>query len=316
MIAMPKARTPLRPIHTEWPALMSWGSRHGQSAAVALLGASLGAVLVGGMFSEVWEAHDQAHQSLAAAQAQWTAQGPEATMPEALDPSAHPAGALWPRLPGRWSTEGPAALRQFLIQQGLQVQSLRALPEVSAGPLQGQTLAIRMTGLYADWVRAWQILSAEGPVVSMERMNVSALAQPLGVQLDVVLHLWSRPGVSLEASWPMTSSKGQATASGPDIFATAAGADLPPAAAPSKASEAIALTDDPKTWPLDRMRWLGTWQQGADQRAVLSAGGPWVSVRVGQRIGQEGYRVASIGADGLVLQTVQGQRIELKGGGR
>lgn len=316
MIALPKSWTLLGPIQTGWPALMSWGTRHGQSAAVALLGASLGAVLVGGLFSEVWEAHDRAHQSLAAAQTQGAAQGPELKLPEALDPSAHPAGALWPRLPGRWSTEGPAALRQFLIQQGLQVQSLRALPEVSAGPLQGQSLAIRMTGLYADWVRAWQILSAEGPVVSVERMNVLALAPPVGVQLDVVLHLWSWSGASLEASWPKMRPKDLATASGPDIFASAAGADLPPAAAPSKASKAIALTDEPKTWPLDRLRWLGTWQQGAEQWAVLSAGGPWVAVRVGQRIGLEGYRVASIGADGLVLQTNQGQRIELKGGGR
>jgi hypothetical protein len=199
-----------------------------------------------------------------------------------------------------------------LIHQRLQVQALRALPEVAAGSLKGQSVALRMTGAYADWARAWQILSAAGPVLSIDRMSVLSLV-PSGVQIEVVLHLWSRPGSTFEISWP--SDTAMAWASGADIFA-AAGPDLPSAEAPTTVREPVAQTDDPVTWPLERIRWLGTWQHGADQRAVLSAGGAWITVPVGQRVGLEGHKVAFIGADGVVLRTPQGQRVELKGGGQ
>lgn len=315
MTATSDAWTTFRRVRVDGPALASWCARQWQRHAVALLGATLGAALLVLAFSDVWEAHDQAHQSLAAAQAKWTAQGPEAPMPQVLDPRAHAAGALWPRLPGRWPPEASAALRQFLIGQRLQVQSLRAMPDVVAGPLQAQSLAIRMTGRYADWVRAWQLMSTSGPLLSIERMSVSSLAQSSGVQLDVVLHLWSRPGSTQEVLWPPEGSTAPLSAA-VDPFVWSGPTPEPPAAVPSRTAKSVVQTDDPMTWPLERVRWLGTWQQGADKQAVLSAGGPWIAVRVGQRVGPEGHKVAVIGADGLVLLSPQGQRLELKGSGR
>ena len=306
--------TPARLWHgrKDWSAVGAWFVRQIEGNAWAWVGAVWGAVMVGWAFSEVWEAHEDAGQKRAAAQAQWSAQGAEVTVPAALDPLVHAGGALWPRLPGRWPPDAAAALRQFLIHQRLQVQALRALPEVAAGSLKGQSVALRMTGAYADWARSWQILSAAGPVLSIERMSVLSLV-PSGVQIEVVLHLWSRPGSTFEISWP--SDTAMAWASGADIFA-AAGPDLPSAEAPTTVREPVAQTDDPVTWPLERIRWLGTWQHGADLRAVLSAGGAWITVPVGQRVSLEGHKVASIGADGVVLRTPQGQRVELKGGGR
>lgn len=315
MTVMPPALASLRHGRTDWPALGAWCGTQIQRHAWLGLGALWGFALVFWVFSDVWEAHSEADQKRAAAQTQWNAQGAVVTVPEVLDPLRHEAGALLARLPGRWPPDAAAALRQFLISQRLQVLALRTLPDVSAGPLKGQSLAIRMTGAYADWARAWQSLRASGPVLSIDRMSVLSMPPPSGVQIELVLHLWSRPGSNFELAWPSERPLAVVQA-GADIFASASGTDLPPLASEAKANDPIVQTDDPFTWPVERIRWLGTWQQGAERRAVLSAGGAWTTVRVGQRVSREGHKVQAIGADGLVLRTPQGQRLELKGGGR
>ena len=77
-------------------------------------------------------------------------------------------------------------------------------------------------------------------------------------------------------------------------------------------------TDDPMTWPMERIRLLGTWQEGERLQAVLSAGGVWVPVRVGQRVSRQAHRVQSIRRDAVILRTSQGHNIELNvaGGAR
>lgn len=315
MTVMPPTLASLWHGRTDWPAVTAWCGAQIQRQAWLGLGALWGAAMVFWVFSEVWEAHSEADQKRAAAQTQWIAQGAVVTVPEALDPVRDSAVALWSRLPGRWPPDAAAALRQFLISERLQVLALRALPDVSAGPLKGQSLAIRMTGAYADWARAWQSLSASGPVMTIDRMSVLSMPPPSGVQIEVVLHLWSRPGSSFELEWP-SERPVTVVHAGVDIFASSAGADLPPLASEAKANDPIAQSDDPYTWPVERIRWLGSWQQGAEKRAVLSAGGAWTTVRVGQRVSREGHKVQAIEADGLVLRAPQGQRLELKGGER
>jgi hypothetical protein len=315
MMAIPNAWTALWQAQLNGPDGIFSSTGLFQRNAVAIMGALAGATITGLLFIGVWDAHDEANSSLAETQAKLAAQKPETAMPDALDPQAHGAGALWMRLPDSWPTQAPAALRQFLINQRLQVQTLRVLPGVVLGPLQGQSLAIRMTGRYADWVRAWQLLSASGPVLSIERMSVMSMTPSSGVQMDLVLHVWSGPGSTLEAPWPSVGLDAPVT-SDVDFFASPGAPDGTPPAEKTKASEAIDPTDDPMAWPLDRVRWLGTWEQGHEKRAVLSAGGAWVTVRVGERVSREGHKVAAIGADGLVLKSPQGQRVEIKGGGR
>ncbi|MEY4733618.1 MAG: hypothetical protein RLZZ464_1684, partial [Pseudomonadota bacterium] len=126
-----------------WRSWGAWCARQLQRGAVALVGAFLGGVLVWVMASAVREAHDQALHALQAAQAQMPSSGVATPLPDLQDPLAQAAGSLWRRLPGRLATDLGMELRQFLIAQGLQVASLRAMPDAMRGSLQSKTVAIR-----------------------------------------------------------------------------------------------------------------------------------------------------------------------------
>jgi hypothetical protein len=310
-----------------WRAWGPWCVRQFQRGAVVLVGVFLGGVLVWVMASDVWEAHGQAQQALNAAQAQLPSQGAEPRLPDLIDPLAQESGPLWQRLPGRLTTDIGTELRQFLMAQGLQVASLRAMPDAMRGPLQSKTVAIRMTGAYADWAQAWQSLTESGPVLSMERMSVVPLAQTPGVQLDVVLRVWFKPDATHALTWPPGERRGLRTAQGPhagaEVFALTASQEARPSPVPALVPSPMpvanpALSDDPLSWPVERIRLLGTWQQGAHWRAVLGVGALWVPVHLGQRVSQEGHKVAVIRREGVMLRTPQGQQVELgwTGGGR
>ncbi len=304
-----------------WRSWGAWCARQLQRGAVALVGAFLGGVLVWVMASAVREAHDQALHALQAAQAQMPSSGVATPLPDLQDPLAQAAGSLWRRLPGRLAADLGMELRQFLMAQGLQVASLRAMPDAMRGSLQSKTVAIRMTGAYADWVQAWQILTESGPVLSMERMSVVPLAQTPGVQLDVVLRVWFKPDATQPLIWPPGERWGLRTAQGPhagaEVFALTASQEARPSPAPVPVANP-ALSDDPLSWPVERIRLLGTWQQGAHWRVVLGVGALWVPVQLGQRVSQEGHKVAVIRREGVMLRTPQGQQVELgwTGGGR
>lgn len=72
-----------------------------------------------------------------------------------------------------------------------------------------------------------------------------------------------------------------------------------------------ALPEDPRQWPLARVRLAGLWQQGADRQAVLSAGTHWATVTLGQRVTLEGHRVVAITGDGVRLRLAQGPLFKL-----
>ena len=302
-----------------WRTLWPWCVRQFQRGAGALVGAFLGGVLVWVMASDVWVAHEQAQQALDAVQAQLPSQGAEPRLPDLIDPLAQEAGPLWKRLPGRLTTDVGTELRQFLMAHGLQVTSLRAMPDAMRGPLQSKTVAMRMTGAYADWVQAWQSLTESGPVVSMERMSVVPLAQTPGVQLDVVLRAWFKPDATHALTWPSGERRGSRSGEGPhagaEVFALTANHEVRSSPAPVAN---LSLNDDALSWPIERIHLLGTWQQGRHWRAVLGVGTLWVPVQVGQRVSQEGHKVAAIRREGVLLRTPQGQQVELgwTGGGR
>lgn len=314
-----------RPLCFKWfnagagRTLGAWCARQLQRGALALVGAFLGGVLVWVMASDLREAHEHAQQALEAAQAQMPSSRASTRLPDLMDPLVQEAGPLWNRLPGRLTADMGTELRQFLMAQGLQVASLRAMPDAMRGPLQSKTVAIRMSGAYADWTKAWQSLTDSGPVVSMERMSVVPLAQTPGVQMDVVLRVWFRPDATQPLIWPSGERWGLRTAegqhAGAEVFALTASQEARPSPVPVVNP---ALSDDPLSWPVERIRLLGTWQQGSHWRAVLGTGAVWVPVQVGQRVSQEGHKVAAIRREGVLLRTPQGQQVELgwAGGGR
>ena len=101
-----------------------------------------------------------------------------------------------------------------------------------------------------------------------------------------------------------------------DASATGASGATAGAAVAATVPVADALPEDPRQWPLARVRLTGLWQQGADRQAILSAGPHWARVRQGQRVTQEGHRVAAITEAGVSLRLAQGPMFELTWGER
>ena len=307
-----------------WPRVRAWCMRQMQRWALAFAGALLGACLVLGLTSDVWQAHDQARQAFEAAQLALQSQPQPVRQVEDAQAAAHAAKGLWTRLPHRLPPDTATELQQALQAQGLMVVSLRAMPAISGGALQSQSLALRLNGDFAQWARIFHAWAASGPVVSIERLAVVPLPKAQGVQLDVVLRLWFKTGTGGPDAWPawLSVAEGRSDsalgAQSAGVFALAAGQDSTVSLPQTSSPEARMWTDDPMTWPMERIRLLGTWQEGERWQAVLSAGGVWVPVRVGQRVSRQAHRVQSIRRDAVIFRTPQGQNIELNvaGGAR
>lgn len=301
-----------------WSVVQRWCAHQFKRWAWAILGAALGAGGVYWMASDVVLAHEQAQQAVEAAQAQLQVQ----VLPplELVNPSAHAAWSLWTRLTGRRHHDIWTDLQQALSAQGVQVVSIRVLPDTSADPLSSQSVALRLNASYPDWVNAWRWVSASGPVLSIERMSVVPLAQSRGVQMDVVLRLWFKSGSHKEQAGPAWSVDMAAAARGAVVGASGADVFTHPGNVRAMSLSTISATTlpdaalrsaDPLRWPLAQIRLLGTWQQGTQWQAVISAGDHWVPVQVGQRVSLEGHQVVSIHRDAVSLRSAQGQKLEL-----
>lgn len=211
-----------------------------------------------------------------------------------------------------------------------------------------QAAALRVQGRFEDWTRAWAACAETGPVCSLDRISVAALPQAAEVQIDVVLRIWMRPreegagaplhngdesgdAQALPTAWMAPLSAVALSRSGPALFAPEAvvsgalagaaaavedGRQPTGAAATGTWATSAAAEDlppDPRHWPLARVRWVGLWQQGSDQHAILSAGPHGAKVRLGQRVTQEGHRVVAIAEDGVSLRLAQESVIKLDG---
>ena len=214
--------------------------------------------------------------------------------------------------------------------------------------LSHQAAAFRLQGRFEDWSRAWSACAETGPLCTIDRISVTALEQAAEVQIDLVMRLWMRPaevgstaesnrgdeGAGLQARqaiWEMPSSGATRARTGPALFAvnvatakswvgTAAGVEnlTPPTDAAAVGTSVTTarqedLPADPRHWPLVRVRWVGLWQQGGDQYAILSAGPHGAKVRLGQRVTQEGHRVVAIAEDGVSLRLAREPVIKLDG---
>lgn len=113
------------------------------------------------------------------------------------------------------------------------------------------------------------------------------------------------PGHSTDGVAGAAGAVGTVGASGVAGDAGAAGAG-----AAGSGAQAV-WPGDPRHWPLAQVRLAGLWQQGAEKRAILSAGTRWAQVTLGQRVTLEGHRVAAITADGVRLRLAPGPSILL-----
>jgi len=214
--------------------------------------------------------------------------------------------------------------------------------------LSHQAATFRLQGRFEDWSRAWSACAETGPLCSIDRINVTALEQAAEVQIDLVMRLWMRSaevggtaehnrgdeGTGLQARqaiWEMPSSGATRARTGPALFAVnvatarswggaVAGVEnlAPPTDAVAVGTSVTTagqedLPPDPRHWPLVRVRWVGLWQQGGDQYAILSAGPHGAKVRLGQRVTQEGHRVVAIAEDGVSLRLAREPVIKLDG---
>lgn len=237
-------------------------------------------------------------------------------------------------------------LQQALTGSGLSLQSLRPLPPSLAdgnkADLPSQAVAVRLLGRFEDWSNVWSAFTQAGPVCSIDRISVTATAHPEEVQIDAVLRVWLRPGhVGVHAQPEPDGAWDQLirleprplVRSGAVLFAQTKGlslgggamrltesADASVSGVSGISGVAVAgpdpLPEDPRHWPLARVRLTGLWQQGADRQAILSAGPHWVRVSQGQRVTQEGHRVAAITDAGVSLRLAQGPMLMLGWGER
>lgn len=313
-----------------WQRLLARGMRRWGYAC-------LGALVGGGL---VWQAHQQdmeAHlhveqevarleqllAALPASQVSPTVQLFPADFPDKLAslPGVDQAAPLW------------NDLHQAFAGQGLQWLSMRPVPPAvkpeAADRWPSQALVVRLKGRFEDWVRAWETLAEMEVLCSIDKISFAATAVPAEVQMDAVLRVWMRP-VTLRES-PQTGhvwqrfaqfEKRSTSEKWPLLFALAPSGPAAPVSATGGVSAQVPgaqgvaipmaeLTEDPRQWPLSRVRLVGLLQQGESRQAILTAGGHWARVSPGQRVTQEGHRVVAITHDGVSLRLAQGAQFTL-----
>lgn len=124
--------------------------------------------------TQTHQAH-QAHQALAQAAAQQTS-----TVWLSQLPGDDRQGVIW------------LQFSQLLAQHGVQLQSLRPVPDVLAAPLASQAVAVRLQATFEDWVAVWTAMNVNGPAWSIDRLRITPQAQ--GVDIDAVLRVWFGDG--------------------------------------------------------------------------------------------------------------------------
>ena len=323
-----------------WPHLQRLAERWLRIWGFALSGLGVGLCGVWLTQSEVSDGHEQAVQAVAGLQQQW------ATLPGVL--SAKPEKPL-SSVEQNMLASLPGAIRQehiwgdvqeALNQHGLHLLSLRPMPPTGAdarnGGLSSQAMTVQLRGRFEDWTRMWATCALTGPLCAMDRISVLATAQADEVQIDAVLRVWMRPGeigvlegaghdalfapVSVEQRPPLRRGvvlfspvKAVAVPAAGEALRVSATTDPKPLLAQGAVGAAAldALPEDPRQWPLDRVRLVGVWRQGTQQQAILSAGAHWTRVVQGQHVTLEGHRVVAITDEGVTLRRAQEPLVRL-----
>jgi Tfp pilus assembly protein PilP len=227
--------------------------------------------------------------------------------------------------------------QQTLAAHDLRLQFLKPIPPIgSAGrgaALVSHAATWRVLGRFDDWARVWAACAESGPVCAIEGISVVATQQPGEVQIDAVMRVWMRsaegaPSDELTlADWMADMRRGARppTRSHTALFAPSHSsvAELNTARSDALVSPTrieglsvaetgfSALSDDPKQWPLARIRLVGLWQAGDVRQAVVSAGPHTVRLTLGQSISLEGHRVVAITDQGVHLRSGIGPTLEL-----
>lgn len=293
-----------------------WGpaqQRHALAwAVVALLGAA-GVVWV---FGPAWAEVDALEMEVA----QWQSQSlspprPASPVQPATTPTEGETGPAWPE-PAHASALWPW-LQQRLQAQGLQVQALRPQAINNTVPaLPEQAVVLQLQGRWTDW-HAWiQDMAQHAPWWQVDQWQVVPLqAGQVRIELQARVGLWpaglagpERPGWSAPA-W----AAARAVPTSRDTLW-----DAPDAERVDRPSAASApASSDPRAWPVRALRLHGVWLQADQWHAVLGDGLAQTTVRAGQRIGQEGFRVRRIGENGVELVSGEGEptlRLDWQGG--
>lgn len=296
---------------------MSWGPEQQRRALMLAMVALLGGGGVVWVFGPALDEVDALETAVAKLQAQppltrsvpaqaWSTQAASAP-PEPVASTDWPepvqATTLWP-----W-------LQQRLQAQGLRVLALRPQTmNATASGLPEQAVVLQLQGRWLDWqtwsqdmaahatwwrVDQWQLVPAEAGQVRIE------LQARVGLQPD--RSTWVAP------EWPLVRA---ALDSRDSLFGLHGAQEV----GGSRVSAPHALesaSPDPRGWPVRALRLQGLWQQADQWHAVLGNGLAQVTVRAGQRVGQEGYRVQRIAPDGVVLGAEKGApvlRLDWQGG--
>lgn len=287
-----------------WAALPSRSGleRLARRWAWALVGVWVG---VGLVVVSAWETYEEHDLWLHKVQSQRAARTTGPTRLTASSQAASDASTLVDRLPAQRDAAGLwLALQQGLAQRGLQVQSLRPQALWSGRGLSSQAVALRLQGRFAEGVQVWATLMDSGPVWTLDRLTVTPGAQPGQLQWDGVWRVWLRPDAPSAQAWPaLWSPLTRSALTGVDPFVAAPDLALQPGASEPLPGD---FSADPRDWPLARIRLLGIWQQGPQMRAVLGVGPHWVVLGPGGHLAQEGYRIQTVGPDGVELQARHG----------
>jgi len=212
-------------------------------------------------------------------------------------PTQEQGAAVWP-----W-------LQQRLQDQGLQVIALR--PQgLSAEGLPEQTVQLQLQGRWRDWLALSQAMAVHAPWWVVDQWQVT----PVGVG-DVRIELQARVGwlplllldpkraVWAGPQWPVAARAGEPPATDALLFG------LPEVAAAAQLPSTPVLPQDPRHWPVRALRLQGVWQEAGQWHALLGAGLAQATVRVGQRVGQEGLRVRRVDMAGVALAADSGESI-------
>lgn len=271
----------------------------------------LGAGSVVGCFGPSWAEIDALEGEVAQLQARVSAApvlpsvnaDPEDNMGVLNWPGQDQAMVVWP-----W-------LQQVLQMQGLQVLALR--PQgVSVSDVPEQTVLLHLQGRWDDWLALAQHMAALAPWWWVDQWQV--VPAPEGqVRLELLTRLAWWPTALQDprrSAWeaPDAPQAGARPALGSELFGVRQAITSVSSLQAANAEAVVglsALSPDPRHWPVSALQLQGVWQQAGQWHAVLGAGLVLTTVRAGQRLGPEGWRVHRVDRDGVTLTMGQGESV-------
>lgn len=211
-------------------------------------------------------------------------------------PDLSEAETIWP-----W-------LQQRLQAQGLQLKALQPQATETVQGLPEQAVRLRLQGRWRDWLLFEQAIDAHAPWWTMDHWQIAPDGtKPGEVRIELQVR-WGLLPPALQTqrgvprTWPAWTVAADPASEDALLFNRPSAS---PVALPGQAavhSGVGALPADPRSWPVSALRLLGVWQQGGAAHAVLGLGLDKVTVKPGQLVGVEGYRVGRVHDTGIELQ--------------